>query len=414
MFAKAEGKLVYVVPVEQEIERGLQKFLERAFGEAEKANADVIILEINTLGGAVDAAIDIGTLLQQEKTPVIAFIKGEAISAGSYIALSADKIYMQPNSHIGAAAVRTITGEEADPKITSFWASHMRGAAKQQNKNPEIAEGMVDPNIEIQGITKKGQLITLDSESARKTGIADGIVNDREQLLNKLDLDQANIVSVQLSLGEKLARFVTNPIIMSMLLIVGIAGILIEIFVPGFGLFGIVGVTSFGLYFFGHLFAGFAGWEHIILFLVGIVLILLEIFIPGGIVGAIGSIMLSSGIVLAAYKTSYGIFSLVIAIIVNSILLYVLIKYFGHRGVWKRLILNEEQKKESGYVSHNKDKKLIGNKGVTLSKLRPSGIAVIDGLRYDVISQGEWIEENKEIRVIMVEGTRIVVQEEKI
>lgn len=407
-----EDTLVYVIPIEQGIERGLQRFLERAFDEAEEAQADTIILEINTLGGAVDAAFEIGKLIQREYIPVIAYIKGEAISAGSYISLNADKIYMEPGSHIGGAAVRTISGEEADPKITSVWVSHMRDAARQHGRNEEIAEGMVNPNIVISELTKRGELITLYSEKALEYGIADGIVSSQKELLKELGMEQAAIETVKQTPAEKLARFVTNPLIIPILMIIGLAGIVVELLVPGFGIPGLIGVSSFGLYFFGHFFAGFAGWEVFIFFMVGLFLMIIELFVPGfGIFGVLGIISLGTGIALAGYDTTFGLVSLVIAFVVNIILAVILVKYFGYRGIWNRFILKEEQQKDQGYISHTKDKNLVGKTGKTITKLRPAGIVIIDGKRCDVVSEGDLINANHPIEVVYVEGTRIVVRE---
>lgn len=410
--ADGDDQLVYVVPVEQSIEQGLEKFLIRAFGEAEEANADMIILEINTLGGEIDAALGIADLMKKTDIPVVAFIKGEAISAGSYISLNADKIYMEPESFIGAAAARTISGEEVDPKTTSWWAEHMRSAAATHGRDGEIARGMVDPNVEIPGITKKGELITLDSVKAVEYGMADGIIENREELLQELGMENATIQEVELSPAERLARFVTNPYVIPFLLIIGLAGILIELFVPGFGFPGIIGISSFGLYFFGHYFAGFAGLEAIALFLLGFLFIIIELFVPSfGIFGIIGIIGFALGIGMAAYQTSYGLISFTIALIVNIILAIFLFKYFGHRGIWNRFILKDEQKKEAGYVSHGNDKSIVGKQGITITKLRPSGTALIEGKRYDVVSEGNLIDANQTIEVKMIEGTRIVVQQ---
>ncbi len=409
----AEGKkLVYIVPVQQSIERGLEHFLERAFTEAEDAMADVIILEINTLGGAIDAAFGIGDLIDDEQIPVVAYIKDNAASAGAYISLNADKIYMEPGSTIGAAAVRTIGGNEADPKITSYWVKNMRSAANLHGRNPDIAEGMVVTDMVIPGVTEYGDLITLDAEEAVTHNIADGIVNNRQELLAAIDMETADQVEITLSPAEKLARFVTNPIIIPILLIIGLAGIVIELLAPGFGVPGIVGISAFGLYFFGHFIAGFAGWESILFFLAGFILMLIEVFVPGfGIFGILGILSFGTGVSLAAYQTEYGLISLGVAVIINSIIAVVLIKYYGHRGVWNKFILREEQKKEGGYVSHKNEITLLGKKGTSITKLRPAGTAIIEGKRYDVISEGGLINANLPIEVIQVEGTRIVVRE---
>jgi len=408
----AEDDLVYVIPIEQAIERGLERFLERAFNEAEESAADYIVLEIDTLGGEIDAALGIGKLIQREYIPVVAYIKGEAISAGAYIALNADKIYMEPSSYIGASAVRTITGEEVDPKITSVWSSHMEGAASQHGRNAEIAKAMVNPNIEIPGLSVKGELVTLSSVQAVKYGIADGVISNQNELLKLLGAEKAVVEEVRLSPAEQVARFVTNPYVIPFLFIIGLAGLVVELMIPGFGIPGLIGISSFGLYFFGHYFAGFAGWEAIIFFLAGFILMVIEVFVPGfGVFGIMGIISFVFGIASAAYQTTYGIASLVIAFVVNIILVIILIKYFGYRGVWNRFILKDEQKKESGYVAHNKDQKLVGKKGKTATKLRPAGIAIIEGKRYDVVSEGGLIPANQTIVVIGLEGTRIVVEE---
>ncbi len=412
--AYEEQTLIYIVPVEQTIERGLESFLVRAFTEAEEATADLIIMEINTPGGEIMAATNIGELILNSDIPVIAYVKNNAISAGSYISLCADKIYMKPNSSIGDAAVRTIDGDEVDPKITSYWIEKMEAAANHNGKNSEIVAGMVDPSIEISGITKNGQLITLSSEKALEYGIADGMVNSRDELISDLGYTNVSIVELDLSPAEKLARAVTNPYIAPVLLIIGIAGLLLELFIPGFGIFGITGLISFFLYFFGHYIAGFAGLESVALFVIGFILMSIEIFIPGfGVFGVLGIIALGVGIILAAYSSTIGLISLLVAIVVNIILAIILAKYFGHRGVWNRFILKEEQKNEEGYISHKNDKKLLGAKGITITKLRPSGAMKIDEIRYDVITEGDFIDIKKEVEVIMVEGTRIVVREIK-
>lgn len=400
--------------MEQTIERGLESFLLRSFTEAEEGYADLIIMEINTPGGEIMAATNIGWLILNSDIPVVAYVKGNAISAGSYISLCADKIYMKPNSSIGDAAVRTIRGDEADTKTTSFWIEKMEAAANHNGKNSEIVIGMVDPSVEISGITEKGQLVTLSSEKALEYGIADGIVNTRDELIADLGYTNVVIKELELSPAEKLARVVTNPFVAPALLIIGLAGLLLELFIPGFGVFGITGLISFFLYFFGHYIAGFAGLEAVVFFVVGFILLIIELFVAGfGVFGISGIIAIGIGIVLAAYSTTIGLISLLIAFIANIILAIILAKYFGHRGVWNRFILKEEQKNEAGYISHKNDKTLLGAKGITITKLRPSGAMKIDEIRYDVITEGDFIDNNKKVEVIMVEGTRIVVREIK-
>lgn len=412
------SKLVYVIPAEHTIEGGLQSFLERAYKDAAEHEADYIILDVNTLGGRVDAALEIGSIIRDSKVPTAAFIHGKAISAGSYIALNANRIFMEKGSSIGAAAVVDGAGEEiASAKVIAFWSGEMRAAAELRGRNPDIAEGMVNKNRELQvpelGKTyAKGELISLTYEQALKVGYSNGTAGSYEEVLEQLGLKGAQLEFMELTFAEKLARVMTNPYVMTILFVLGLAGIAIELFVPGFGLPGIIGIASFVLYFFGHYVAGFAGVEDVVLFLIGIVLLIIEIFVPGfGIWAAAGIICLMSGVIMAAYDSSQAAASLGIGFVLAAILAGVVIYTFRHRGIWNKFILKEELKTELGYVSQSSKEHLVGCQGKTITPLRPAGSARIEGDRIDVVTNGEFIPAGRPIQVLLVEGTRVVVSE---
>lgn len=184
----ASGKAVYWVPVDQEVERGLSRFLERALSEAEEAQAEAVVLEIDTLGGEVGAALEIGKSIRRSRVPVIAYIRGEAISAGAYISLNADQILMSPGSAMGAAEPRTFTGDVADPKVVASWTSIMRAAAEQGGRDGDIAAAMVDRNMEIKGLKKKGELLSLSAEQAVEWNMADRVVPSANEVLPAIGL----------------------------------------------------------------------------------------------------------------------------------------------------------------------------------------------------------------------------------
>lgn len=412
--------LVYVIPVEQTIESGLQSFMERGFKEAHELNADHIILQIDTLGGSVEAALGIGDLIRESDVPTLAFVQGRAISAGSYISLNADQIVMAEGSSIGAAAVVDVAGNKIeDSKTIAFWVGHMRSAAELNGRNPDYAEGMVDDSVivevpELDKTYESGRLISFTDEEALKVGYAEAQLNSLDGILQYLNLENAEVVIFEASIAEKIARFLTNPIIMSLLLLLGIGGVAIELFAPGFGVPGAIGVTAFALYFFGHYVAGFAGIEHIVLFIVGIVLLFLEIFVPSfGILGVSGFIALCSGIVLAAYDSQQALTSLGIAFAATVLILIILFNRLKKRGFWNRFILRDEFKSEAGYTSSPTKHHLLDKTGTALSVLRPSGVALIDEQRIDVVTSGEYIEQGKPVKVIEVEGARVVVREMK-
>lgn len=417
--ARNGDKLVYYVPAERTIESGLQRFLERAYKDAERHGADYVVLELDTLGGRVDAALEIGQLINSSKVPTVVFVKGKAISAGSYIALNAERIYMKKGSTIGAAAVVDGSGEELESaKVVAMWASEMRGAAELRGRNTDIAEGMVNKNRELNvpelnRVYARGELISLTAEEALKVGFADGLADSQEEVVKLLGLEGAHTEHFNPSFAENLARVLVNPGVTTLLFVLGLAGIAIELFVPGFGLPGIVGIGSFALYFFGHYIAGFAGVEDVALFIIGIILLVIEIFVPGfGIWAILGIVSLASGVILAAYDSKDAALSLGIGFLLAVVLAAIVIYVFRRRGIWNKFILKDEMKTELGYVSQSEKDHLLGCTGQALTMLRPAGTALIEGERIDVVTSGEFIQKGKAIKVVLVEGARVVVREE--
>lgn len=408
---------VYIISVEKAVESGLSSYLERAFQlAAEDPAASTVILEIDTPGGAVTAAQSIRKTIEAFPGQTVALVKGAAISAGTYIALSCDVIAMQPGTTIGDVEPQ-INNERADEKFLSYWRAEMSALAEAHGRDKEIAIAMVDRDVAIEGLKEAGKLLTLTAQEAKAVGYADYLVANRSELLQVLGLDQAAEEEVFTSRGERIARFLTNPYVAPFLLMIGLAGIVIEIFTVGFGLAGLVGGTALALYFGGHLFAGFSGWGTILLFLGGIILLLLEMAMPGfGIAGVSGIICLSAGIVIMAPSLLLGLQSLVIAIIGTIILLVIAFKYLSKRKFWNRLVLSLKFDKQRGYISQKEDYSyLLGQKAQTLTDLRPAGIIVTeDGKRWDVVSEGSFIEKGNLVVVTHVDGPRIVVSKESL
>jgi membrane-bound serine protease (ClpP class) len=207
------------------------------------------------------------------------------------------------------------------------------------------------------------------------------------------------------------ARFVTKPAVIPLLLILGLLGLTAELLLPGHIVPGLIGLCSLGLYFFGNMVAGFAGWESMILFAVGLVLMVAEIFIAGfGIVGGLGILALGAGVVTAAYDTTFGLKMLLLALFLSAILAFVLVKYFGHLGLWNRLILTDRQEKSSGYTPTRNLRHMMYQSGRAVTPLRPSGTAVFHGQRFDVVSEGEFLPVDTDVQIVLIEGTRIVVR----
>ncbi|GEC92777.1 MULTISPECIES: NfeD family protein [Brevibacillus] len=408
--AQTYQKAVWI-PVDSTIERGLESFLHRAFADAQEQQADLVILHINTPGGEVNAADQIGQLIRQAPMHVIAYIDNQAFSAGTYIALNANEIIMTPGSSMGAAAPIDLAGNAADIKFISGWSNKMKAAAELNNRNPDVARAMVEIDTEFPGLKPKGTVLSLDAQQAKQLGYADDVVSNKEELLKKLGIQPDSLQAIEPTGGELVARWVTSPIVMSLLLIIGLGGIVVELFAPGFGVAGTISFVAFSLYFFGHYVAGFANWLHIGLFAIGILLMLLEIFLPGGIVGAIGFVSIVTGLVMAAYDTQQGLASLGVAALITAIVTFLLVKKYGVKGLFNKFVLGDTQRNEEGYVAPRDQRELEGKAGIAVTPLRPAGVVKVEGKRVDAVSVGGFIEAGTAITVVQVEGTRIVVAE---
>jgi membrane-bound serine protease (ClpP class) len=410
---KAANDVVYVVPVEETVEKGLSSFLKRAVETAVEENAKAIIFEINTPGGAVDAAGEIGKLLSSAPIKTVSFINKDALSAGAYISLNTDEIYMVPGSTMGAAAIIDQQGNAADQKAQSYWLSAMKGAAEQKERDPIYALAMADPEVDLPEYgAPKGKLLTLTSDQAYEVGYSEGTVASVDEVLVKLGYPNAEVRSIDESFAEKLARFITNPIVVPILLSIGSLGLVLELYSPGFGIPGFMGLSALLLFFYGHLVAGLAGYETLILFVLGIGLIILEFFLPGGIAGIIGFVAILASLFLATDNVVYMGISLLIAIGVSILASILMVKVFGKKmKIFKKIILTDSTNTESGYISNKSRTELVGLEGYTLTALRPSGTVIIEDERIDVVSEGAYIEKNKKVRIVKAEGARIVVRE---
>lgn len=411
VFSAGKGKTVTFIPVEHEVERGLEAFLERNIEKAEEDGTDHVVLEIYTPGGRVDAALHIAKIMRETEIPITAYVVKNAFSAGAYIALNADQIVMKPSTTIGSAAVIDSQGNTAGQKAESAWKAEMLAAAELNERDPLYAEAMVDPDVEIPELgLEKGELLTLTASEAIKVGYAEKIAEDRQELLAHLNLDDAKIVESEPTLADKIARFVTNPVVVPILLSLGSLGLVLELYTPGFGIAGSIGALSLLLFFYGHMIAGLAGWEAILLFGTGLVLIILELFLPGGIIGILGVVAMLTGLILAGGSLSGILIAIAIAIVVTVIGSYFFLRSFGYNGPLKRLVLFDSTSSEKGYLSHQERTDLTGRVGIAATPLRPSGSVKLDDEYLDVVTEGTYIEKGKTVKIIKVSGGRVVVR----
>lgn len=412
--ANAVAEITYVIPIAGDIDEGNLNFIRNSYAEAVQADAAAIIFQVDTYGGYVDQAITIKDLILSCQIPTYCFVDSKALSAGALIALAGEQMVMTPGASIGAAEPR-ILDQKADEKTMSMWRSQLSGVAESRGKDGQLAAAMADSDIVIPGVTEKDQLLTLTAAQALEHGLADAICGNLQEVISTYDLPSYTVEAEQ-SFQDRIGRFLSNPIVTTILLTLGIAGVVIEIVTAGsFGVFGAVGVLGFALYFIGAFFAGNLGWGAVILLAAGIILLLLEIFvIPGfGVPGILGILAILTSLCFVAPNFQHAVISLGIALVLAVIIIVITVKNKKTRQVWSKLILFQKQENAEGYVAPSSDlSRFLGQRGKSLTVLRPAGSAEIAGERVDVVTNGEYIEPNRPILVILVEGLRVVVKED--
>lgn len=423
----ALAQKVLWVPMEGTVELGLAPYIQRAVETANRENYELLVLEIDTFGGRVDAAVTIRDALLDSKVKTLAWINKRAISAGALISLACNSIYFSPGGTMGAATPIQMGSESpqsVSKKYISYFKSEMGATAEQNNWPKDIAEAMVQSEKSIPGLVEKGEVLTLTSESALKWKMSNGTAASRDELLRSLNLDSAQVDIFKINWAERLVRFLTEPTVSGLLMSGGILGIILEFQTPGFGLPGILGITCFALFFFGKFLVHLAGWEEVLLLLVGIGLVILEFFVlPGSFFfGTLGFICIFVSLFLAGISpkvpfdlgfpsVTEHVNSLAIAFV--SFILGLGILYWTiTRFPRKAPLILDESLKDTGQPQalHDQRKQLLGKTGVAMTSLMPSGKIEIDHQIYDAISSAGFIEAGTQIEVTEIDELRIIVR----
>jgi len=425
--ANAEAAKVLRVPLAGTVELGLSPYIIRAIHYAEDNQFDALILDVDTFGGRVDAAVEIRDALLDAKVPTVAWVDKRAISAGALISLACKKIFFSPGSTMGAATPIQAGAEGAkdvEKKFVSYFRSEMGATAEKNGRPRVIAESMVQAVKDIPNLVAKGEVLTLTDVSALTTKISDGTASDFGELLTFLKLEGAEVEVFNINWAERIVRFITDPTVSGLLMSGGVLGIIFEIQAPGFGLPGILGISCLALYFFGKFIVHLAGWEEILflllgIFLIGAELLLLPGFLLPGITGflfLIGALFFSGISPKVPFDLSFPyVESQLRSMAIGSILIVIgaIIMYrLGIRYSRKiSMVLESALPSGSGrsFEENAELKSLLGKSARLLTDLRPTGRAEIDGKTYEVVAESGFLESGLETRVIEVSDLRIVV-----
>ena len=429
---------VFVFPFKAEVSPTQLTFLRRALKDAERAGATAFILDMDTPGGRVDVTLEIFELLHKTTIPTLTFVNPNALSAGALISLATKKIYMRPDATIGAAAVVSSEGEDIQKtmksKIDSVMAAKMRSVCEENGHNPDIAEAFMIVGKELKigdtVIDSADTLLSLNGREAAKLYdgkplLAAGLVETLDELLKAEGLT-GTVTRIEATGFEKIAFWIT--MIAPLLLMGGIVGAYIEMKTPGFGIPGIASLICFGLFFGGHLVAGLAGWESVLVFVIGVILVIVEIFaVPGTVLpGLVGTLMIFGSIVWAMVdrwpgQTGWPAGEALTRPLINLLLgaggaavcAGVLVKFLPKTSFYRRLVLSTASASGPAVTVPivNLEMK-VGDIGVAATTLRPSGKAAFGGEVHDVVTGGDFIAMGTSVRVVSADGMRVVVEPE--
>ena len=415
---------VYIVPIQGPIDNVLARYVGRAADDAEAAGASLIIFHVDTFGGLVDAADTIRKIILDAEPVTVAFIDKNAASAGALISYANDRIVMVPGASIGAATVvEGGSGEAAPDKYQSYMRGLMRATAEANGRDPRIAEAMVDEDLEVEGVSEAGSVLTLSSEEALRLGVADAILSDIDAVVEQAGLAPTASVAHRTSTLERALRFLSSPVLQSLLMLMMMGGLYFELQTPGVGFPGAIAAVGATMFFAPHYMIGLVQSWEIVLFGIGVLLLLAEIFvIPGFGVAGISGLVLVAGSLFAALIGNVGLSfppfaalapavgTMAATLVLLIVLMFSLGKYLPKSERFGQLVLAPELSSASGYVSAESMEELVGRTGVSLTPLRPAGMADIGGERIDVVTRGEFVLPGTEVEIIRVRGSRVVVR----
>jgi membrane-bound serine protease (ClpP class) len=452
----AAQKKVYVVPVREDIMPPILYVIRRGVKEAMAAEADCLILDMETNGGRVDITEEIFDIIGKFKGETVTYVNKDAYSAGAFIAVATEKIYMAPQSVIGAAApiMMSPTGgvsempSTMEVKMNSAIRAKIRTQAEKNGYAVDVVEAMVDKTKKLERdgkiICEEGDILTLTNlEAEAKYGeattrlLSSGTVESIDALIIELGYDGAQRVDVAPLGVEELGTWINA--ISPILLLIGIIGLYIEFKTAGFGVFGAVGIAALVLYFFG----GLAGIEWVGIFLVGVALVAVELFLlPGTIfIGLIGVVCMFvalimgmtdlypnmpwfpagegkgnsmpqiEGIHFALPDFSRPIRDLLIAFALSVPIIWALAKYLPQTAFFAAFTSSAASGVESVAAVAAELESRLGQAGTSTTPLNPGGKVMFGDALCNVITQGEMIAAGTPVKVIGHRGSDLLVIE---
>ncbi len=449
----------------------LQKYVDRKLEQAQQLGADLVILEIDSPGGELDATWKIADRLRDlEWAHTVAYIPNEALSGAAIISLGCDEIVMGPQARLGDAGPIFLGPDQlfhhAPEKIRSDLARRVRDLASSTGRPPALAEAMVDMNLTVYRVTntqtgeitfmsqheidasehpnvwqqgppvlesREGSFLEVNGVRAVELQLASATATSLQELEQRFPVAEQPIIQLRHNAVDTAVGILNLPLVTALLFVIGAIALWVELSAPGIGLGGLISGLCFTLFFWSRFLGGTAGWLEVILVLAGAVFLAVELFVtPGfGIAGVTGLVLMAAGILLASQdqwipqspramaQLGNSLLVLLGSAMVSLIGVVIVSRFYGSVPILNRLVLHTPA---AAAATGSGEKGLplppvkrfqanVGDWGVSDSPLRPAGKAIFGEDYLDVVTDGSFVERGRQIRIIQISGNRIVVRE---
>ncbi|MGI0084254.1 MAG: NfeD family protein, partial [Nitrososphaerales archaeon] len=363
----SSGKEVIVIQLYEQIDAGSASMISRGVSQAQTGRAAAVIIDMNTPGGLLSDMITMISAINSTKNtfPVYTFVGNDssAASAGSYVAMASDKIYMAPGSQIGPSTPFIIGGSDLEQQhVQNYAQSLMEALATAHGRNATAAGIMVSSNT------------AYKYDEAIRLHVADGFTTSLPTLLSTLNLSGATVVTISENISEQAVSFLSNSTVDGILLLLGIIAIVLDFLHPTI-LLSIAGVVLIVLALIGA--EAIQGPSEtlavpLVLFAGAAALIVLELKTGHGIMLFAGVLLGAFATVLLTYDIPYSPSPLGNAQYAE---LSIFIIAGGLLAIYARWVGSTLRRKPmTGSES------LIGKEGAVYRDLNPEGEVTVDGI----------------------------------
>jgi len=433
---------VFVIPIEEQIGKPTLYVVRRGVKEAIAAEANVIVLNMNTPGGELASTLEIMKILDRFQGLSVTYVNSDAMSAGAFISAATDEIRFSPEGVIGAAAPVMATGKEIDEtmqmKIESYLKAKIRSISEEHPMRAEVITAMVDADYELkiddQILKPKGELLSLTAKEAMKTygdpplpllgaGISDTLEDLIAALAGGRDFERRDF---EITWSINLARWLTamSPLFLGL----GALLLFLEFKTPGFGVFGVAGILLMGIVFFGHHVAGLSGNETFLFFILGFLLVMVEILVFPGLIlpAALGALLMLGSLIWGmmdvwpsqSFEFSWDLlttplFNLTMGFAIAVTLVILLARFLPKSVFWDRLVLAARVSGSASGIRAARSPEggpPAGAIVTAVTDLFPSGQIEFEGRRFDARLAIGTVSRGSSVRVLRFADFAYIVE----